>query len=279
VGGGIISNCFATGNVTSGDQAGGLVMHNYGTITNCYATGKVKSNGSDAGGLVGINQEVGVINYCYASGDVYGYTRNAGGLAAQNYGTIRNSAAAGSSTVSHWSSALNRISGRNGVGSIRTNNYANSGMWVESVVDDPAFKGDGSDDPGISQTMATLKSRSFYATASNWHTKAWDMTEVWDIKDGQGLPFLRGSVKTGIEKNSQPDNAYKVYPNPCSDYFIIDFDRLASLKLHDMLGREVHAQTINGETEINISRLPKGIYVISIISDGKMIGNSKIVKQ
>jgi hypothetical protein len=45
-----------------------------------------------------------------------------------------------------------------------------------------------------------------------------------------------------------------------------------------MLGKEIFAQLINGKTEINISHLSKGIYNISVFSEGRVIGNSKIVK-
>jgi len=46
-----------------------------------------------------------------------------------------------------------------------------------------------------------------------------------------------------------------------------------------MLGKEVLTQNANGKTEINISHLTQGVYNVQIISDGKIIGNSKIVKQ
>jgi hypothetical protein len=43
--------------------------------------------------------------------------------------------------------------------------------------------------------------------------------------------------------------------------------------------QEILTQTINGKTEIDIAHLPCGIYNISVIFDGKIIGNSKIIKQ
>jgi hypothetical protein len=41
----------------------------------------------------------------------------------------------------------------------------------------------------------------------------------------------------------------------------------------------VLTQDISGKSEINISRLPKGIYAVNVISDSKVIGGSKVVKQ
>jgi uncharacterized protein YkuJ len=72
---------------------------------------------------------------------------------------------------------------------------------------------------------------------------------------------------------------FSIYPNPTNNSFIVDYNRAGVLKLYDMLGKEVLTQIIYGKTEININHLPKGIYGISIISERKVIGNSKIVKQ
>ena len=69
------------------------------------------------------------------------------------------------------------------------------------------------------------------------------------------------------------------YPNPTNDKFFIELDGVASIKLYDLLGKEVLTQTANGKTEIDINHLPKGIYNIQILSESKIIGNSKVVKQ
>ena len=87
---GTISNSYATGSVTSsGNYAGGLVggQHSGHQISNSYATGQV-SAGSYAGGLLGIN-DGGTISKSYSTGAVSG--SNGGGLVGHNYsGTITN---------------------------------------------------------------------------------------------------------------------------------------------------------------------------------------------
>jgi hypothetical protein len=45
-----------------------------------------------------------------------------------------------------------------------------------------------------------------------------------------------------------------------------------------MLGQELLTQTVNGKTEIDISHLPQGVYRVRVFSEGKVVGNSKIVK-
>jgi hypothetical protein len=71
----------------------------------------------------------------------------------------------------------------------------------------------------------------------------------------------------------------RIYPNPTNDKFIVELDGYASIKLYDLLGKEVLFQTINGKTEIDISYLPNGVYNVNFLSEGRVIGNSKIVKQ
>ncbi|MDE4907709.1 PEGA domain-containing protein [Methanogenium marinum] len=101
--GGTITNCYATGNATAGNNAGGLVGYNNGSITNCYATGSATAD-RYAGGLVGYNN--GSITNCYATGSATA-DRYAGGLVGQNYmGTITNCYATGSATADRYAGGL-----------------------------------------------------------------------------------------------------------------------------------------------------------------------------
>ena len=101
---GTITNCYATGNVTSssdaGSSSGGLAGYVNGTITSCYAKGMVSGEG-DSGGLVGSARSGSTITNCYATGDVSSaslhYSSFAGGLVGYVwYGaTIKNGYATG----------------------------------------------------------------------------------------------------------------------------------------------------------------------------------------
>ena len=84
-------------------------------------------------------------------------------------------------------------------------------------------------------------------------------------------------VNVDVQENNLA--SFNIYPNPTLDKFVVEYDGVASLILCDMFGREVLKQNINGSTEVLIDRVPKGIYCINVISDGKTIGNRKIVKQ
>lgn len=69
-----------------------------------------------------------------------------------------------------------------------------------------------------------------------------------------------------------------IYPNPAKDKIMIESNLDITLIFYDISGKKVLSQNANGQTDINISRLSKGVYFINIISEDKIIGNSKIVK-
>jgi len=88
---GSISECYATGSVSSGDYSyrlGGLVGYNDGgSISNCYATGSVSGH-NYLGGLVG-RSSYGNISNCFATGSITGSIGGndyVGGLVGLEYG-------------------------------------------------------------------------------------------------------------------------------------------------------------------------------------------------
>ena len=101
---------------------------------------------------------------------------------------------------------------------------------------------------------------------------------VTDMKyPAEVIVDMKVTAGTGITESVLSN--IKIYPNPTSDSFIIDYEGLIQVKIYDMLGKEILTRDVNGKTEINISNFPKGIYNVNIFSESKIIGNSKIVKQ
>ena len=115
------------GTVTANiSTAGGLVAHNSdGTISDCYATGTVSVGDDYVGGLVGVNSGridigTGAISNCYATGNVTAGDGAAGGLIGRDScGTISNCYATGSVTADNFAGGLVGIDS----GSIITNCY------------------------------------------------------------------------------------------------------------------------------------------------------------
>lgn len=192
----LISNSYATGSVGGNNSTytGGLVGYNISAdISNSYATCSVYGR-HHIGGLLGFCYS-GTISNCYATGNVSATEDNIGGLVGRTMvsaAIIRNCIAANETviTISNTSN-ISRVCG-NSAGSMQ-NNYALSSMTVQNSNGNVPII-DGSNVAGTAQTIATLRSFSFYKTVSNWYNNAWDIidpTGIWKICNVEGLPFLR----------------------------------------------------------------------------------------
>jgi len=103
------------------------------------------------------------------------------------------------------------------------------------------------------------------------------------IESHPGWPAkVLAEIKVGNVNIAEPkEEVFKIraYPNPTPNKFVVEYEGVASIILYDMLGKEVLRQNINGNTEIALNQATKGVYCMNVISEGKMIGSRKIVKQ
>lgn len=73
-----------------------------------------------------------------------------------------------------------------------------------------------------------------------------------------------------LSKKENQINGLKIYPSPANTFINISSDTLAEkqLELYNVLGKKVLISKVTNQA-INISNLPKGIYVAKITEDGK----------
>ncbi len=190
-----VSQCYVTGSISgTGNNVGGLVGYfGQGSINNCYTAANV--NGVlYAGGLAGY-QYWGVLSYSYASGNIRGNQYIGGLVGAVSNGKIDYCVAAQDSITAGTNTAdVNRILGKS-IPFTSFHCYALNTMTVKNsdgniaIIDSLLWGNAGKD-----MDMATLQSLSFYSDSENWEAinhETWDMAGIWDIYDGQGLPFFR----------------------------------------------------------------------------------------
>ena len=122
--GGIVSNCYVTGNVSGEAEVGSLVGKNNATIQNCYNTGIVSGSTSMIGGVAGYNA-MGIVKLCYNTGNVGG-NNSIGGIVGYSDGTVTNSYNTGAIS---GQSSIGGVAGSNG--STVTNCY-NVGRVIHS---------------------------------------------------------------------------------------------------------------------------------------------------
>lgn len=86
-----------------------------------------------------------------------------------------------------------------------------------------------------------------------------------------GLSKLEGIIlniipEGTVSANEMRNSEIKVFPNPAHDFIIIEnADKTSSVSIFNSLGIEVKSQKISDSNCINISNLPKGMYVIKVL--------------
>jgi hypothetical protein len=82
--------------------------------------------------------------------------------------------------------------------------------------------------------------------------------------------------------NDMPIAQSGIYPNPAKDKITVQLNELngtANITVTDINGKMVMQQrSADVTTELNISKLPSGIYMVKAIENGK-INNWKFVKE
>lgn len=80
-----------------------------------------------------------------------------------------------------------------------------------------------------------------------------------------------------FESNSE-NNRFQVYPNPTKNILhVMNNSKIEKITIFDYLGKEVLTQTQNNN-EINVENLSKGIYLIEIHSENKIV-YKKFIKE
>ena len=187
--GGTVERCSAAGSVTgSGSSVGGIAGTSYisgSSVKNCYATSTVKTTAvhGSVGGIVGVQGANCSVQYCYVTGSVQGYF--ASGIIGTNSGNITNSAALNTS-VSGESNQSNRVTTSNG--GTCTNNYGRSDMLVNGAT---KSSNDLGSLYGRDVDAALYNTQTWWTSAGNWNTAAWDFGAVWAWDGTANLPVLK----------------------------------------------------------------------------------------
>jgi hypothetical protein len=89
-------------------------------------------------------------------------------------------------------------------------------------------------------------------------------------------------TNTAIETLPAQSGGISVYPNPVENVLNVETDREvrnATLSLFDMNGKALVSQAISGNRAvINTASLSGGVYMLQVVEDGKIVGNTKVVK-
>jgi molybdopterin-binding protein len=102
---------------------------------------------------------------------------------------------------------------------------------------------------------------------------------VFEI-DSVSVPTAVDTVEVPTMITEKYIENLKISPNPVNDYFYINIPNKYSMNIdiYDLNG--VKKKTLSGysNNKVDISDLPKGVYIMSIIFDDKFILKQKIIK-
>lgn len=99
----------------------------------------------------------------------------------------------------------------------------------------------------------------------------------------EDLWFVHAAISVGVEENSA-SNAYKVYPNSTNNNVYIQNEKSENIKmeLYDVTGRLIlETENIKKSTltEINLSLINKGYYVLRLTDSENVTTSYKLIKQ
>ncbi|MFM7683359.1 MAG: T9SS type A sorting domain-containing protein, partial [Bacteroidota bacterium] len=82
--------------------------------------------------------------------------------------------------------------------------------------------------------------------------------------------------------NNEEKNKFNVYPNPTDDILTIELENMTGfhqIQLNDLTGKMIISKEIENHEQLNLSLLNEGIYLLTILKDGEVIGIERVVKK
>lgn len=96
------------------------------------------------------------------------------------------------------------------------------------------------------------------------------------------IPTITGGTSTATKENSNQNFTINLFPNPAGDQlnvWVEGVDKRPVIKVYNLMGKLVMQQgTSNMLTQLNISKLPAGFYMVHV-NDGNETRSARFVKQ
>lgn len=87
------------------------------------------------------------------------------------------------------------------------------------------------------------------------------------------------STCTSIETSANDDKLFNLFPNPSTGIFIIQSHEIAKYEIYDIIGQKIQNSELQlGTNEISLSSQPKGVYIIIIELNQKIIRYKMIIE-
>jgi hypothetical protein len=108
--------------------------------------------------------------------------------------------------------------------------------------------------------------------------------DINNITDSTGVT-IRYLCTTGISENNKVQVASEIFPNPTTNSFTLNYsvkntNSKPTLVITDVLGNTIKQQqliNLSGSEKVDVSQLPIGIYFYSLLIEGKLQSNNKLI--
>ncbi len=95
--------------------------------------------------------------------------------------------------------------------------------------------------------------------------------------------IVLGSANSSISGSTSENNAVSIYPNPTQQLLNVVLNQhsgSSTIELFDAFGKKVISEkTTSSSTQLDLSKLAKGVYLIRINNNNQLVHQSKIIKQ
>jgi len=99
--------------------------------------------------------------------------------------------------------------------------------------------------------------------------------------DLDAIGVIHNTLNTGIQSEKFPDNGFSIFPNPASDYIVINNNSHLSYKAQIVndCGKLMIELILNESMRIDVNNLPKGLYFIRLLNEVGQVSNLKFLKK
>lgn len=98
-----------------------------------------------------------------------------------------------------------------------------------------------------------------------------DLNDVFPMVDYSTIHSL-------VELSTIEGNEVKIYPNPASNFLIIESENEVSAQILDLFGKEIAVLEMKNYQKIDISNWNSGVYFVQITNSNGAIGTVKLIK-
>ncbi|MES2429732.1 MAG: zinc-dependent metalloprotease family protein [Bacteroidota bacterium] len=150
------------------------------------------------------------------------------------------------------------------------------------------YSSNGTTQLGVSQNNGTANETiSYTAAAGTYYLRVYPFKNASSATSCYTLKVTTGTASKGANNFVSADRGSKqlvdVFPNPAKNIVNINltgFEGVSQIRLFDINGREVMTKrTALINSQLDITTLPKGVYLVKVLNGNKIVSNTKIIKQ